>query len=253
MAKTPVLGLGDAGKLLAESAGMYEEDALNLAKTAELDRFIADPDTLWRKTGSDAEKSEQASNALASYMAKDPKAPLYRGKPGHEKNAGRQCCLYSRHMLLMCLERMRHATPRPILGDVYGISQSRVSRYADYVEGVLAKTLPPETTSAIGCKAARSSRSSQCSQTPWQISKRRPTPISDQPASRARRCRTTGSYAMARTSRGSQHAQHNALALVQADLGLATRCLEGKSRAMQCYEYGTRDSRACRATTPEAW
>ena len=98
MADASALGPRDAGKILAESTGMSEE-ALKIAKTAELGMLIADLDVLWRKTGGDAEDFEQASDALASYMAKDPKAPLYRGKPGSEKNAWRRCCLYPRHML----------------------------------------------------------------------------------------------------------------------------------------------------------
>ena len=281
MAKTPVLGPGDAGKLLAEATGMSEEEALKLAKTAELDRFIADPDVLWRKTGSDAEKFAQTADALASYMAKDPKAPLYRGKPGREKNAGRRCCLYPRHMLLMCLERMRHATPQWILGDVYGISQSSVSRYADYVEEVLAKTLP--TGDNIGDRLCNASTVKQVQSAsadaladfekaagvePGSTGKPGKTlphnriihdgthiPIQRPKDKNERKdCysgkkkRHTNNVVFTVNSRdeilwisdcvpGSTH-DITLLRSSKQNLGPVTRCLEGKSGAMQCYEYG---------------
>ena len=141
MARVPVLEQGDTGRLVSEYTGLPEKEVLELAKIAELDRFIMDPAVLRRKTGVEAENFALFTDALSARMAADPKAPLYKGKPGRE-DAKRGCFLYPRHMLLMCLERARHATPQWVIGDAYGINQSSVSRCCEYVESVLVKMLP---------------------------------------------------------------------------------------------------------------
>ena len=48
----PVLEQGDAGRLVSESMGLPEE-APELAKIAELDRFIGNRAVLWRKAGAE--------------------------------------------------------------------------------------------------------------------------------------------------------------------------------------------------------
>ena len=142
MARVPVLEQGEAGRLVSEYMGLPEKEALELAKIAELDRFIGNRAVLWRKAGAELENFVLVADALSAIMAVDPKAPLYKGKPGREEDAGRRCILYPRHMLLLFMERMRQATPQWVIGDAYGISQSSVSRYCEYVESVLVKILP---------------------------------------------------------------------------------------------------------------
>ena len=80
-------------------------------------------------------------------------------------------------MLLMHLERIRHATTPSVLAHACGISQSSVSRYSDYVEAFLGKNLPTGDDLAERINRAR-------------------------PAGPTRRCHATGSCATARTFRG---------------------------------------------------
>ena len=281
MAKLPTLERGDAGRMLAELTGMPKEDAMALFKIAELDEFIEDPEVLWRKTGVESRNFHLTADALAAYMAKDPDAPMYPGKPGYEECAGRRCRLYPRHMLLLCLERIEQAEPQAIIGDAYGISQSTVSRYADYVEGVLAKVLPTgdnihdrvskadtvEEVQSVNAEAmedfekaagaAPGSAGRPGKTLPHNriihdgthVPRQRPKDKDERRdcySGKKKRC--TDNVVLTVNSRGvilciSDYAPGSThdLALLRSskqDLGLVTRCLEGKSQAMKCYEYG---------------
>lgn len=140
--KTASLKPGDAGRILAESTGMTEKEVLWMSKIAELDALARDDDVVWIKSGVVARNFRMYAGILAEFIDKDPKSPLYRGRPGCEEDAGRRCVLHPDHMPMMCLERIRHATPQSVIAHAYGISQSSVSRYSDYVEAFLEKTLP---------------------------------------------------------------------------------------------------------------
>ena len=96
------------------------EEALGLAKIAELDRFIGGSGRVVAQDGRRGGEFVLVADAPSARMARDPKAPPYRGKPGREKDSGSQCFPYPRHMLLLCLERVRRAAVGH--GGAHGVS-----------------------------------------------------------------------------------------------------------------------------------
>ena len=199
--KASSLKPGDVGRLLAESTGMTEKEVLRVAKTAELDALARDEGAVWVKSGATMKNFRIYADMLYNHMADDPQAPLYRGKPGREEDTGRRCVLHPDHMLLMYLERIRHATQQSVLAHAYGISQSSVSRYSDYVEAFL-ENLPTgdDLAGRINRAPTVAKVQSAATEAVADAEKRPGTPPA-RPAGPARRCRTTASCATARKFR----------------------------------------------------
>ena len=121
---------------------MPEKDAAWIFNLAKIDPHIKNGNTLFYQAGITEENFFRVADALTNHMGGGNGTPLHWDDLDRGDHPGRRCLLIPKQMLLVYLYYKRHNMPQDLVVTFYGISQSSVSRYCNYVEEILERILP---------------------------------------------------------------------------------------------------------------
>ena len=137
-----------------DSFRVPEKDAAWIFNLAKIDSYMKDGNTLSYQTGV-TKNFFPVADALTNHMRGGNGAPLHRDDPDRGDHPGRCYLLSPEQMLLVYLYHKRHSMPQDLAATFYGISQSSISRYCDYVEEILERLLPTADNLADRIRRAR--------------------------------------------------------------------------------------------------
>ena len=98
-----------------------------------MDRVIGNDETLYRFTRLRRGEFEEALARFDKIVKNNPDAPHFRDDESKKSDAGNQCILHIRHTFLMSLIRRALNMPQFVLGEMFRIDQTTVSRYLKFV------------------------------------------------------------------------------------------------------------------------
>ena len=148
-------------RLIMDSYRVPEKDAAWIFNLAKIDSYIKNGDTLSYQAGITEENFFLVADALTNHMRGGNGVPLHWDDPDQGDHPGRRCLLIPEQMLLVYLYHKRHNMPQDLVATFYGISQSSVSRYCDYVEEILERILPTADNLADRIRKARTVKQMQ--------------------------------------------------------------------------------------------
>ena len=106
-------------------------DMVQMMKT--IDRIIGDDEQLYRFTRLRRGEFKEALVRFDEITRNSPDAPRFRDGERKQSDARNQCILHIRHTFLMSLIRRALNMPQFVLGEMFRIDQTPVSRYLKFV------------------------------------------------------------------------------------------------------------------------